>query len=107
MSAARSADARLALDRSEDLIRFMITRKRIHSGFAPSGYRNTEFLVVEEGHKAVAYLVSTEQDGRWTIEEPARDLIGRASRRDAADAGAFTRRTPAGIKCWWRALVRQ
>jgi predicted N-acetyltransferase YhbS len=69
MSAARSADARLALDRSEDLIRFMISRKRIHSGFAPSGYRNTEFLVVEEGYKAVAYLVSTEQDGRWMIEE--------------------------------------
>src|SRR5687768_897480 len=29
MSAARSAAARLSLDRSEDLIRFMITRKRI------------------------------------------------------------------------------
>src|SRR5688572_22832107 len=56
MSAARSADARLSLDRSEDLIRFMITKKRINSGFAPSGYRNTEFLVVEEGHQAVAYL---------------------------------------------------
>jgi GNAT superfamily N-acetyltransferase len=69
MSAARSKDARLALDRSEDLIRFMISRKRIHSGLAPSGYRNTEFLVVEEGHQAVAYLVSTEQDGRWMIEE--------------------------------------
>ena len=47
----------------------MITRKRIHSGLAPAGFRDTEFLVVEEGYQAVAYLVSTVRDGRWTIEE--------------------------------------
>ena len=49
MSAARASDARLALDRSEDFIRFEITRKRLQSGLAPAGHRNTEFLVVEEG----------------------------------------------------------
>ena len=103
MCAARSKDARLALDRSEDLVRFMITRKRIHSGLAPSGFRNTEFLVVEEGHQAVAYLVSTEQDGRWMIEE--------AGDRDPSGArlGAIlqvmlarnpTERLPE-IKAWW------
>jgi hypothetical protein len=69
MSAAQSKDARLSLDRNEELIRFMITRKRIHSGLAPAGFRDTEFLVVEEGYQAVAYLVSTVRDGRWTIEE--------------------------------------
>ena len=103
MSAARSADARLALDRSEDLIRFMITRKRIHSGFAPSGYRNTEFLVVEEGHQAVAYLVSTEQDGRWMIEEAGdRDPSGA---RLGAMLQVMLARSPGErlpeIKCWW------
>ena len=103
MSAARSKDSRLSLDRSEDLIRFMITRKRIQSGFAPSGYRNTEFLVVEEGHQAVAYLVSTEQDGRWMIEEAGdRDPAGA---RLGAMLQVMLARYPSErlpeIKCWW------
>jgi predicted N-acetyltransferase YhbS len=69
MSAARAAGARLALDRSEDFVRYGISRKRLQSGLAPPGQKTTEFLVVEEGHQAVAYLVATEQDGRWMIEE--------------------------------------
>jgi predicted N-acetyltransferase YhbS len=69
MSAARSASARLALDRSESFIRFNITRRRLLSGLAPVGARQTEFLVVEEGHQAVAYLVCSEENGRWMIEE--------------------------------------
>ena len=77
MSAARSAGARLALNRSEDFVRYGITRKRLTSGLAPAGMRTTEFLVVEEGHQAVAYLVATEQDGRWMIEEAGdRDPAG-------------------------------
>lgn len=69
MHAARTAPARLALDRGEDFIRFGITRKRLLSGLSPIGARNTEFLVTEEGHQAVAYLVCTEENGRWMIEE--------------------------------------
>jgi GNAT superfamily N-acetyltransferase len=103
MSAARSKDARLALDRSEDLVRFMITRKRIQSGLAPPGFRNTEFLVVEEGHQAVAYLVSTEQDGRWMIEEAGdRDPSGA---RLGAMLQVMLARHPSErlpeIKAWW------
>jgi GNAT superfamily N-acetyltransferase len=108
MSAVRSKDARLALDRSEDLIRFMVTKKRIQSGLAPSGYRNTEFLVVEEGYQAVAYLVSTEQNGRWMIEEAGdRDPSGA---RLGAMLQVMLARHPSErlpeIKCWWpQALV--
>ena len=108
LSAARSADARLAVDRSEELIRFMITRKRLHSGLAPSGYRNTEFLVVEEGYTAVAYLVMTEQDGRWMNEEAGdRDPSGA---RLGAMLQVMLARHPGErlpeIKCWWpQALV--
>jgi predicted N-acetyltransferase YhbS len=69
MSAARSVASRFMVDRGEDFIRFGITRKRLASGLAPAGRRNTEFLVVEEGHQAAAYLVSTEENGRWMIEE--------------------------------------
>lgn len=108
MSAARAATARLALDRSEDFIRFNITRKRLHSGLAPSGYCSTEFLVVEEGHQAVAYLVMTEQDGRWMIEEAGdRDPAGA---RLGAILQVMLARHPSErlpeIKCWWpKALV--
>lgn len=108
MSAARTAGARLALDRNEELIRFQITRKRLHSGLAKSGHRNTEFLVVEEGHQAVAYLVSTEEDGRWMIEEAGdRDPSGA---RLGAMLQVMLARYPSErlpeIKCWWpKALV--
>lgn len=108
MSAMRSAGARLALDRNEDFIRFNITRKRLLSGLGPLGARNTEFLVVEEGHQAVAYLVSTEQDGRWMIEEAGdRDPAGA---RLGAMLQVMLARYPSErlpeIKCWWpRALV--
>lgn len=103
MSAARSAGARLALDRSEDFVRFNITRKRLLSGLSAPGTRDTEFLVVEEGHQAVAYLVCTQQDGRWVIEE--------AGDRDPAGArlGALLQvmlaRQPSErlpeIRAWW------
>lgn len=103
MSAARSAGARLALDRSEDFVRYGITRKRLLSGLLPIGQRNTEFLVVEEGHQAVAYLVSTAQDGRWMIEDAGdRDPSGA---RLGAMLQVMLARHPSErlpeIKCWW------
>ena len=103
MSAARSAGARLALDRSEDFVRYGITKKRLLSGLSPIGRRNTEFLVVEEGQQAVAYLVSTEQDGRWLIEEAGdRDPSGA---RLGAMLQVMLARHPSErlpeIKCWW------
>lgn len=69
LSAARAAGARFALDRSEDFIRYAITRRRLLSGLGPAGLRQTEFLVAEEGHRAVAYLVCSVHNGQWTIEE--------------------------------------
>lgn len=103
MSALRVADARLAMARSEDLIRFQITRKRLQSGLAPAGYCNNEFLVVEEGSQAVAYMVMTEQDGRWMIEE-AGDRDPSGARLGAMFQVMLARypseRLPA-IKTWW------
>ena len=103
MSAARSAAARLSVDRSEDFIRYGITKKRLASGLAPIGLRTTEFLVVEEGHQAAAYLVSTEQDGRWMIEEAGdRDPSGA---RVGAMLQVMLARYPGEripeIKGWW------
>jgi GNAT superfamily N-acetyltransferase len=103
MSAARSARARLALDRSEDFIRYGITKKRLLSGLLPIGTRDTEFLVVEEGHQAVAYLLSTVHEGRWTIEDAGdRDPSGA---RLGAMLQVMLARYPSErlpeIKCWW------
>lgn len=69
LSALRTASARFALDRSEDFIRYAIAKRRLLSGLGPAGLRQTEFLVAEEGHMAVAYLVCTAHNGGWTIEE--------------------------------------
>lgn len=69
LSAARALPARFALDRSEDYIRYAITRRRLLAGLGPAGLRQAEFLVAEEGHMAVAYLVCTVHNGEWTIEE--------------------------------------
>lgn len=103
MSALRVADARLGMARSEDLIRFQITRKRLQSGLAPAGHCNNEFLVVEEGSQAVAYMVMTEQDGRWMIEE-AGDRDPSGARLGAMFQVMLARypseRLPV-IKTWW------
>jgi GNAT superfamily N-acetyltransferase len=103
MSAARSASARLALDRSEEFVRYGIVKKRLLSGLAPMGTRHTEFLVVEEGHQAVAYLVCTEENGRWMIEEAGdRDPAGA---RLGAMLQVMLARHPSErlpeIKSWW------
>jgi hypothetical protein len=108
LSASQSATARLALDRGEDFIRFNITRKRLLSGLGPAGLRETEFLVVEEGHQAVAYLVSTSHEGRWMIEEAGdRDPSGA---RLGAMLQVMLARHPGErlpeIRTWWPASLK-
>ncbi len=77
LSLARSSPSRFALDRTEDLIRHAISKRRLHAGLGPAGLRQVEFLVAEEGHMAVAYMVCTVHDGTWTIEEAGdRDPAG-------------------------------
>jgi hypothetical protein len=77
MSAARAEASRFSLDRTEDWIRFAIAKRRLLSGLGPPGLRQLEFLVTEEGHQAVAYIVSTVHEGRWFIEEAGdRDPAG-------------------------------
>ncbi len=77
LSATRGAKARLALDRSEDYIRYAISKRRMLAGLGPAGLRQVEFLVAEEGHMAVAYLVCSVHNGQWMIEETGdRDPTG-------------------------------
>ncbi|MCC7034382.1 MAG: GNAT family N-acetyltransferase [Acidobacteria bacterium] len=77
MSAARAEGARLSVARSEDFIRFVVARQRLLAGLGPPGLRDVEFLVAEEGHQAVAYVLSVAHRGRWTIEDAGdRDPAG-------------------------------
>jgi hypothetical protein len=69
MSAARSASSRLALDRSEDWIRYGITKRRLLCGLSAVGSRHVEFLVTEEAQRAVAYVVITVHEGQWFVED--------------------------------------
>jgi GNAT superfamily N-acetyltransferase len=69
ISAMRSADARLAVARSEEFIKYGIARKRLLAGLGPPGLREVEFLVSEEGHQPVAYLVLVSHHGTWFIED--------------------------------------
>ena len=123
MGATRAAGARLALNRSEDFMRFGVSKMRLHSGLGAPQLRTTEFLVVEEGHQAVAYLVCSVSrsrrrptaDGRqlpgdsrheetsWTIEEAGdRDPSGA---RLGAMLQTMLSRHPADplpdIRAWW------
>ncbi|HUU35953.1 MAG TPA: GNAT family N-acetyltransferase [Vicinamibacterales bacterium] len=69
LSVTRAARSRFALDRSEDFIRHAISRRRLQAGLGPAGLRQVEFLVAEEGHMAVAYLVCSVHNAAWIIEE--------------------------------------
>jgi hypothetical protein len=69
MSAARTSGARFALDRSEDWIKYGLSKRRLVAGLGPPGLRQVEFLVTEEGHQAVAYIVTSIERGQWFIED--------------------------------------
>lgn len=61
--------ARLRLDRDPAAVAFALTRTRLLAGLAAGGARQVQFLVAEEGMRAVAYVVISVVAGTWTIEE--------------------------------------
>jgi GNAT superfamily N-acetyltransferase len=92
LSASRGSRARLALARSEDWIRYGITKRRLLSGLGGAGVREVEFLVTEEAHTAVAYVITTVSHGQWFIEDAGdRDPTGA---RVGAMLQAMLARTP-------------
>ena len=92
LSARWSARSRFALDRSEDWIKYGLSKRRLLAGLGPAGLREVEFLVTEEAHTAVAYIMTTVHEGRWTIEEAGdRDPSGA---RLGAMLQAMLARTP-------------
>jgi GNAT superfamily N-acetyltransferase len=73
MGRVRAAPYRFHLDRDRDLVHYAIAKKRLLAGLGPSGVRETQFFIAEEGASAVAYVVigRVERDGHpeWVLEE--------------------------------------
>ena len=102
ISAARAGGARLALARSEDFITHGIARKRLLAGLGPPGFREVEFLVSEEGHQPVAYIVCVSHLGTWFIED-AGDRDPSGARLGAMLQMMLSRHpgeAPPGIRGW-------
>lgn len=108
LHATRSEGTRLALRRDAALLRFALAKKRTFAGLSPSGERQVEFVVAEEGASAVAYAVISGNRHGWTLED--------AGDRDPASArlGAMLQvllarepsHAPPLLRAWWpRALA--
>lgn len=109
LSAMWTALARLALHRSVEFVQYGLAKKRLLAGLGPAGLRATEFLVVEEAHQPVAYLVCTAvAGGSWMIEEAGdRDPQGA---RLGALLQTMLARQPAEaapeLRAWWPRALR-
>lgn len=60
---------RLSVDRTTEWIEYAIAKKRLLAGLAEPGTCGVLFYVVEEGGRAVAYVVVTTDEAGWTLEE--------------------------------------
>jgi len=108
MQAVRGAAARLSVERSEDYIRYGLAKKRLLAGLGAPGARSVEFLVSEEGHQPVAYLVCVVQGQVWTIEEAGdRDPSGaRLGGMLQVMLSRHPGEAPPVIRGWWPASLR-
>lgn len=69
MGQVRGGQFRFHLDRDADFVKYEITKKRLLAGLAPSGTRELQFVIAEEGITAAAYVVVSIVGHTWTLEE--------------------------------------
>lgn len=103
MHEARVSGARFALRRESSLVGYALIKKRLLAGLGPTGLRQVEFFVAEEGASAVAYVLLSENAKGWTLEEAGdRDP---AAARLGAMLQVLVGREPAHraplIRGWW------
>jgi GNAT superfamily N-acetyltransferase len=110
MHAHQAGRYRFALLPDADQVNFSIARRRMLSGFDQSGHRAVEYFVVEEGQRAVAFiLIQLTRHPR--PDEPDAWSVAACGDRDPEGAriGAMLQvlraRTPAAtppiIRAWW------
>lgn len=68
IDALRAEPFRFHLRRDTDLIRFALTKRRLLAGLSPSGRRELQFFIAEEGASAVAYVAISVEGGAWTLD---------------------------------------
>lgn len=103
MHDTRSSGARFALQRDRALIHYALSKKRLLAGLGPTGARQIEFVVAEEGASAVAYVLLHENGHGWTLEE-AGDRDPAAPRLGAILQTLLARephRPAPTIRTWW------
>jgi len=103
----RSAPAAFALCRDESLMQFALAKKRLFAGLSVPGARQLEFFVAEEGVMAVAYVVLSQNQYGWTLEECGdRDPTGA---RLGAMLQVLAAREPSRelplIRAWWPRMM--
>jgi GNAT superfamily N-acetyltransferase len=103
MHRARSSSVRFALVRDRSMIHYALSKRRMLAGLGPSGLRQVEFVVAEEGASAVAYAVLSQNANGWTLEEAGdRDPSGA---RFGAMLQVLVAREPSAptplIRAWW------
>lgn len=69
MGQIRADRFRFHLERDADLVKYVITKKRLLAGLGSAGDRQLQFVIAEEGVTAAAYVVISIVDRAWTIEE--------------------------------------
>ena len=108
MHETRAATSPFALRRDASLVHYALSKKRLLAGLGPPGLRQVEFFVAEEGSSAVAYVVLSQNQYGWTLEEagdrdPAAARLGAILQVLAAREPSHT--LPL-IRAWWpRALA--
>jgi GNAT superfamily N-acetyltransferase len=103
MHAVRTSTVPFALRRDPAAIQFAVAKKRLFAGLSPSGARQLEFFVAEEGAAAAAYLVVSQNQHGWTLEEagdrdPAAARVG--AMLQVLVAREPSHRSPV-VRAWW------
>jgi GNAT superfamily N-acetyltransferase len=103
MHSERATAAPFAVRRDASLVHYALSKKRLLAGLGPSGLRQFEFFVAEEGSSAVAYVVLNVNANGWTLEEAGdRDP---AAARLGAMLQVLLAREPSHssplIRAWW------
>jgi predicted N-acetyltransferase YhbS len=65
----RHPPVRFRLERDRSFLQYVLTRQRLRAGLAPSGTRELQFFIAEEGASAAAYVVLGVERNTWTLLE--------------------------------------
>ena len=103
MHATRTAGALFALRRDPAALHYAVSKKRLFAGLSAPGTHALEFFVAEEGTSAAAYVVLSQNQHGWTLEEAGdRDPAGArlGGMLQVLAAREPSRPSPL-IRAWW------